>query len=107
MLHGARAMLRAKTGDRKGAEADIAEAIRIGRGFEHFHHTAYNIGCAYSMLGRRDLALHWLRLAAGEGFPCYPFYEVDWTLNAIRTDPTFKAFLAEMKKQREGFEKLK
>jgi len=106
-LTSVKALLLAHTGNRDEAEAAIRRASEIGQMAGHFHHTAYNIGCAYSMLGRRDLALHWLRLAAGEGFPCYPFYEVDWTLNAIRTDPTFKAFLAEMKKQREGFEKLK
>ena len=42
-----------------------------------------------------------------DGFPCYPYYENDRTLDALRTDPEFKAFLAEMKTQREGFAKLK
>lgn len=41
VLHACRAMIRAKNGDRAGAEADIAEAIRVGRNFGHFHHTAY------------------------------------------------------------------
>ena len=106
-LTSVQALLLAHFGNRDGAEAAIRRANGIGHAAGHFHHTAYNIGCAYAMLGRPDLAVHWLKVAAGDGFPCYPFYERDWTLDGIRTDPAFKALLAELKAQREGFEKLK
>ena len=41
VLHSTRTMLQSKRGDRKGADADVAEAIRVGKNFVHFHHTAY------------------------------------------------------------------
>jgi tetratricopeptide (TPR) repeat protein len=106
-LTSVKALLLAQAAQRDEAEATIRRAIEIGQTAGHFHHTEYNIGCAYAMLGRPDLAMHWLRLAAGDGFPCYPFYEIDRTLDAIRTDPAFKAFLTDLKRQYEGFEKLK
>jgi Flp pilus assembly protein TadD len=40
VLHAARAMLRVLRGDRKGAEADIATAVQVGKNFGHFHHTS-------------------------------------------------------------------
>ncbi len=55
-MHAARGMLRSKRGDRKGAEADIAEATRLGKDFTHFHHTAYTIGAIYATLGKFDEA---------------------------------------------------
>jgi tetratricopeptide (TPR) repeat protein len=106
-LTSVKALLLAHDGKRDEAEAAIRRANEIGQTAGHFHHTAYNIGCAYAMLGRPDLAVHWLRVAAADGFPCYPFYQNDRTLDAIRTDPAFKALLAGLKRQCEGFEKLK
>jgi hypothetical protein len=50
-LYGARAMVRAKSGDRPGAEADITTAIHVGKVYGHFHHTAYSIAAVYSVLG--------------------------------------------------------
>ena len=105
-LTSVKALLLAHDGKLDEAEAAIRRAIEIGQTAGHFHHTAYNIGCAYAILGRPDLAVHWLKIAAGDGFPCYPFYENDRTLDAIRTDPAFKALLADLKAQHEGFEKL-
>jgi len=106
-LTSVKAMLLARDGKRDEAEDAIRRAIEIGKAAGHFHHTAYNIGCAYATLGRPDLAVRWLRVAAGDGFPCYPYYENDRELDPIRTDPAFKTFLAELKTQWEGFKKLK
>src|SRR5262249_2441688 len=40
VLHAARAMRYAKSGDRKRAKTDAGEAIRLWKGYGHFHHTA-------------------------------------------------------------------
>jgi tetratricopeptide (TPR) repeat protein len=106
-LTSVRALLLAREGKRDEAEAAIAHAIEIGHAAGHFHHTAYNVGCAYAILGRPDLAVHWLQVAAGDGFPCYPFYARDETLDGIRSDPAFKTFLGGLKTQWEGFQKLR
>jgi Flp pilus assembly protein TadD len=102
VLHSARAMLLARSGDRKGAEADIAQAIEIGKGFGHFHHTAYAIGAVYSVLGDLDKAQEWIENAAGDGFPNYPLFEADPNLKRLRTTPRFRAFLTNLRRDWEN-----
>lgn len=99
VLHAARAMLRARNGDRNGAEADIAEAIRVGRSFLHFHHTAYTIGAVYAALGDLDKAQEWIESAAKDGFPNYTFFETDIHLARLRTVPRFRAFLSKLRQE--------
>ncbi|MEP6782946.1 MAG: protein kinase, partial [Acidobacteriota bacterium] len=64
-----RAMLLAKDGKTREAEADIQRAIEIGRNFGHFHHTAYSIASTYAILNRPAEAIKWLQTAADDGFP--------------------------------------
>jgi adenylate cyclase len=97
VLHAARAMLRAKRGDRSGAEADVAEAIRFGRSFVHFHHTAYSIGAVYATLGELDKAQEWIENAANDGFPNYAYFETDVHLARLRATPRFRAFLSKLR----------
>jgi TolB-like protein/Flp pilus assembly protein TadD len=99
IVHSVRALLRAKKGDRRGAEADVATAIRIGRGFGHFHHTAYSIGQVYSVLGDLDRAQEWIQTAAEEGFPCYTLFETDPFLERLRGSPRFRRFVAALRKE--------
>lgn len=100
-IYAARAMIRAKSGDRKGAEADIATAIRVGKGFGHFHHTAYSIAAVYSILGKLDQAEEWIENASNDGFPCYTLFENDPNLERVRTLPRFVAFVAKLHQQYE------
>jgi hypothetical protein len=90
-------MLRAKRGDRPGAEADVADAIRVGRNFLHFHHTAYAIGAVYTVLVDFDKAQEWVESAANDGFPNYPYFETDPHLAPLRAIPRFQAFLAKLR----------
>ena len=99
VVHAARAMLRAKRGDRKGAEADIGEAVRVGRNFIHFHHTAYSIGAVYAALGEFDKAQEWIERAANDGFPNYAFFETDMHLERLRAVPRFRAFLSKLRSE--------
>ena len=92
-----KAMLLAKAGNARDAEKAIQRAIEIGRGFGHFHHTAYNIASAYALLNKPNEAMRWLQTAADDGFPCYPLFEQDRNLNSLRTDKRFVAFLAQMR----------
>ena len=86
---------------RAGAESDIATAIRVGKGFGHFHHTAYSIAAVYSVLGKLDQAEEWIENAANEGFPCYPLFENDPNLERVRTLPRFVSFVAKLRQQYE------
>jgi tetratricopeptide (TPR) repeat protein len=100
--HSVRAMMLAKAGNREEAEAAIARSVELGRGFGHFHHTAYNIASAYALLGNRAKALEWLQSAAETGFPCYPLFLQDKLLDGIRRDPAFLQFMAGLKRDWEG-----
>lgn len=96
-MHAARGMLRAMEGNRRAAEADIADAIRLGKNFGHFHHTAYSIGAIYSVLGDYDKAQRWIEMAANDGFPNYRMFENDPHLKGARTSPKFRAYLAKLR----------
>ena len=91
-----RAMMLAKAGRRSDAEDAIAHAVRLGTNFGHFHHTAYNIASAYSLLGNRDKAIEYLQGAADDGFPCYPLFASDTQLDGLRQDPRFIALMAKL-----------
>ena len=68
------------------------------RGFGHFHHTLYQIACAYALMDQKDLAIVYLTKSAAAGFNCYPLFERDSNLANLRSDPRFIDFLAEEKK---------
>lgn len=104
-LTSMQAMLAADTGDAHLAGRKIQEAIAKGKGYQHFHHVAYAVASAYALLGKREEALQYLRMAADDGFPCYPLFEHDANLDRLRNDPLFLVFLAEQKKQWEYFNK--
>ncbi len=98
-----KAMLLARAGREREAEETIQRAVEIGKGFGHFHHTAYNIASAYALLNKPEQAIEWLQVAADDGFPCYPLFENDANLNILRRDERFITFMAQMKRQWERY----
>ena len=100
------ALLAASDADARRAEEKIQRAIILGKGYGHFHHTAYNIATAYALLNRPREAVQWLEMSAADGLPCYPLFERDPNLNRIRGDAGFAAFLARQKAQWERFKRL-
>lgn len=98
-----KAMLLAKAGRADEAEAAIQRAIEIGRGYQHFHHTMYNIATAYAMMHKNDEALKWLQDTADDGFPCYPMFASDPNLIDLRSDPRFASLMVHLKQQWEGY----
>ena len=100
------ALLLAQSGARTKAMERITTAIEIGRGFGHFHHTAYNVGSAYALLGEPQKGVQWLETAADEGFPCYPLYVRDPNLRSLRGRPDFDLLLARMRKEWERRRRL-
>jgi DNA-binding SARP family transcriptional activator/TolB-like protein len=98
-----RAVLFAKRGDVRRAEADIQTAVKKGEGFIHFHHAAAGIATAYALLHRPGPAVRFLRQAAAEGLPCYPCFANDPYLVYIRDDPEFVTFMRELKSQWERY----
>jgi serine/threonine protein kinase/Flp pilus assembly protein TadD len=103
LVTSVKAMMLAKTGKQREAEATIQHAIEIGRGYAHFHHTSYNIASAYALMHQPEPALKWLQVTAEEGFPCYPMFEGDTNLDNIRKDARVISFMANQKQQWEHF----
>ena len=103
LANGLQALLAASMGQERLAEEKIKVAIEKGKGFGHFHHTAYHIASAYALMNKKDEAITWLETAANDGFPCYPLFETDPNLNNLRQDPRFIAFMSNQKKQWEDF----
>ena len=99
LLTSLQAIFAASAGQERVAEEKIALAIARGKGFGHFHHTAYHIACAYAIMNRRDEAIKWLESAAKEGFPCYTLFEVDHNLDNLRQDVRFQTLMAKLKQQ--------
>ena len=99
-----KAMLLAKAGKVREAEQTIQHAIEIGKGFGHFHHTAYNIAVAYALLNRPAEAIKKLQEAADDGFPCYPWFVNDANLNSLRKDEHFIALMTKLREQWEHYQ---
>jgi TolB-like protein/Flp pilus assembly protein TadD len=102
---GVRAALLAAAGKRSEAEAAI-RSIAGQKGFGHFHHTAYYIACAYARLGNGDAALDWIREANQSGFACYPLFDRDPNLSAVRSHPRWGATMSEYRQAWETYRKL-
>jgi tetratricopeptide (TPR) repeat protein len=98
-----KAILLAKDQKYKEAQESIDRAIEIGRGFGHFHHTAFNIASAYAIMKRTDDAMKWLQDAADDGFPCYSFFAIDPNLDNLRQDRQFIDFMEKGKARMETF----
>jgi TolB-like protein/Flp pilus assembly protein TadD len=99
-----RAIWFAKAGDVRRAEEDIRTAVDKGKGFIHFHHSAYNIASAYALLGQAGPAVQWLRTAAETGWPCYPYFANDPNLERIHGDPGYETFIRDLKAQWEQYQ---
>jgi tetratricopeptide (TPR) repeat protein len=75
----------------------LTESVRKRKSGNPSHHAAYFAGGAMARMGRVQESVHWLREAAATGFPCYPLFERDSSLDPIREDPQFKAFMLEVR----------
>src|SRR4029453_16197262 len=99
----------ARLGQRREAERMVAVAIpeaRNPKGLSHVHHAQFHIGCALALLGRPDEAMEWLTRAANEGYPSYPRFSTDESLAPLRGHAGFVALLAQLRQDRERWDKL-
>jgi class 3 adenylate cyclase len=102
LLASVQAMMFAATGNRDEAEKKIAAAAGR-RGFGHFHHTEYNIACAYALMNQTDKAVEWFEKATGDGLNYYPIFEKDPSLDSIRNDPHFREIMEVERKKWEYY----
>jgi len=104
ILASMQAVFFAAAGDKTRVQEKIDEAIKIGEGFGHFHHTTHMIASAYALMDEPDLAMKWLNYTAENGYPNLTWFERDPNLDKLRKDPRFIEFL---EKLRPRFEQLK
>src|SRR6266403_290128 len=104
ILTSMQAFFLAVDGDKARAKEKISEAIKIGEGFGHFHHTTYVIASAYALMDEPDSAMKWLAYTAENGYPNLTWFERDPNLDKLRKDPRFIEFLDRL---RPRFEQLK
>jgi hypothetical protein len=57
-------------------------------------------------MNRPKDAISWLRAAANDGFPCYPLYERDRSLDKLRQNPEFQQFMADLKQAWEHYKAI-
>ena len=100
------ALLHADAGQAELAERSIEAAIEKGRNFGHFHHAAYTVGGAYALMNRPREAVRWLRAAADDGFPCYPLYNRDRSLDKLRADEGFLQLMRDLKSRWEHYQAI-
>jgi TolB-like protein/DNA-binding winged helix-turn-helix (wHTH) protein/Flp pilus assembly protein TadD len=103
LFTGLQAVLAASAGQERRTQDKIKLAVERGKGFGHFHHTAYYIACAYALMNNPEQAIKWLQVAADDGFPCYPLFERDTNLDNLRQDARFVTFLAKQRQQWEYY----
>jgi len=109
--HGAlfismQAVLAAAAGEEGRAKNKIKVAIKTGKGFGHFHHSAYHIAIAFALMNQAEQALKWLDAAAMDGFPCYPLFESDASLQNLRRQARFTEFMAKLRCQWIGYREM-
>ena len=101
-----KALILAKRGSKREAADAIRRCSGEGKGFGHFHHTAYNIASAYSALEKPGEAVKWLEAAADDGFPCYSYFEIDPNLDNLRVYPQFIDLMSALQKQWKHFKQI-
>jgi TolB-like protein len=106
ILTATQAWFLAAAGDKTQATEKINEAIKIGQGFGHFHHTTYVIASAYALMDEPDQAMKWLNYTAENGYPNLTWFERDPNLDKLRKNPRFIEFLNKLRPQFDRFKAL-
>jgi hypothetical protein len=48
--------------------------------------------------------MKWLQYTADNGFPCYPLFEKDKSLDGLRQDPRFVSFMDKLKQDLDHYQ---
>jgi TolB-like protein/DNA-binding winged helix-turn-helix (wHTH) protein/Flp pilus assembly protein TadD len=100
------AVIAASAGRNDDANEKIRLAIEKGKGFGHFHHTAYHIACAFALMDKPAEAVKWLKEAIDGGFASYPLVEHEPELDKIRQDAAFISLMSDLKRQYDYYKGL-
>ena len=90
-------ILHALQGEDAPALDCVRKACELPQTFGHDHHTYYQLGSIYSVLGETSKAMGWINRSVETGFPCWPFFSFDPTLEKLRTLPEFQGLIEELR----------
>lgn len=116
--HSLRGLIAARLGDVAEARREIEQTIRLQSGqrfvelpikaasFGHYHHAQYDMACIAALIGDTAAALDFLTQSAGNGFPCYSFFETDPFLESVRAEPRFHALVRDLRVECDGYRRI-
>jgi serine/threonine-protein kinase len=92
-------MLYARRNQTDSALECVRRALELPRSFGHTHHTYYQIACVYAVLGETEKAMAWLERSVSTGFACWPFFQIDPHLEAVRETAEFRRLVADLEQK--------
>lgn len=92
-------LVQAHLGQTDLARQAATQACSSSLSFGHMHHTHYQIACIHAVLGDKQSAMHWLERAVETGFPCWPFFLRDPSLDNLRGLPEFEDLVASLRSE--------
>ena len=116
--HSLRGLIAARRGDVTEARRQIDQTVRLQSGqrfvelpikavsFGHYHHAQYDMACICALIGDTPAALDFLTQSAGNGFPCYSFFESDPFLESVRAEPRFHALVRDLRVECDGYRRI-
>jgi TolB-like protein/Flp pilus assembly protein TadD len=99
MLVSLLGLVQAHLGQSDLARQAVTKACASPLSFGHSHHTHYQIACICAVLDDKQSAMHWLERAVETGFPCWPFFLHDRSLNNLRSQPEFTDLIATLQSE--------
>ena len=92
-------MLHARQNQAGAAMECVHKALNSPFSLAHAHHTFHHLACTYAALGDIEKAMAWLEKSVDTGFPCWPFFQVDPSLENLRGEPRFQRLLADLERK--------
>ena len=99
MLVSLQGLVQAHLGQTDLARQAADKACSSPLSFGHSHHTYYQIACICAVLGDKQYATHRLERAVDTGFPCWPFFLRDGSLDSLRGLPEFGDLIAALQSE--------
>ena len=99
---GMEAIFSALEGNFGRAEALADEAAQSSRSLTHTHHTWHYCAGAYALSGKPEKALAELRRCADLGLPNYRLFEIDPSLQSLRTNPGFRELMTTLRREHDS-----
>jgi TolB-like protein/predicted Ser/Thr protein kinase len=97
------ALLWARRGERKRAEALARKSLKPAKAFLHTHHLWHTSAAAYALIDEPARAIALLRRAGAQGLPNYPAFRDDQLLKSLHTQQAFRGLLAKLKREWESY----